>query len=331
MPLSLLSVKKKKSFFIQEIGANHKGEISFLTGLCDPVVAAVTAIGPAHLEGFGNMKTLALEKQQIYEKSPQAFWIFNEDNPFTKKMFEDLTLKKPSHKIFTFSGKNKKASVSLSIIQETREEMDIEGVIGGELGQAKVFFSGDKQLENLMCACAAALACQVSPKDIWQRLSKCQVPQGRQSWFDWKEKKISILFDAYNANPLSMEFFLNQCHKTRTGTNRLILILGDMKELGQKSEEYHRNLCHNPAFKSCCFLWYIGKYGKTVETALQATSFNGEFIRSEVYEKSFLLKLNTHLKPHDIVGIKASRSLRLEQAFFDLTGQRIFSSYTNSQ
>ena len=327
VPLSLLSAREPEAFFIQEIGASRKGEIATLTSLCDPFVAAVTSIGPAHLEGFGNMESLALEKQQIYEKSPQAHWIFNEDNPFTKKMLKNLPSKrekKTSPAIFIFSGKNKKAHVSLSILQETKNEMDIEGMIGRVPGQTKVSFSGDCQLENLMCACAAALACQVNPKDIWQRLSECQLPPGRQSWFEWKERQVFILFDAYNANPLSMEFFLKQCHKSQTRKNRLIFILGDMKELGEKSEEHHKKLCQNPSIQSADFIWYIGEHRNAVEATLKNTPFQGDFIKSENYEKSLLLKLKASLQPHDILGIKASRSLKLEQALLDLTGQKVF-------
>ena len=327
VPLSLLSAREQEAFFIQEIGASHKGEIAALTSLCDPFVAGVTSIGPAHLEGFGNMENLSLEKQQIYEKSPQAHWLFNEDNPFTQKMLKNLSAKrekKTSSTIFTFSGKNQKASVFLSILQEKRNEMDIEGMIDGVPGQAKVFFSGECQLENLMCACAAALACQINPKDIWQRIPKCQLPPGRQSWFEWKERQISILFDAYNANPLSMEVFLKQCHKSQTRKSRLSFILGDMKELGEKSEEHHKKLCQNPSLQSADFIWYVGEHGDIVETTLKATSFKGEFVKSKSYEKSLLLKLKKYLQPHDILGIKASRSLKLEQALLDLTGQKVF-------
>lgn len=324
VPLSLLSVNKPGITFIQEIGASGLNEIASLTKLCDPVAVAVTSIGPAHLEGFGNMKSLAQEKQQIYEQSPNACWVFNEDNSWTRKMLEELNSQKK--KIFTFSGENKKADVFLSVIQEKRNEMYIEGHVGGISGTAKVLFAGKVQLENLMCASALALASFVKPEDIWKRISKCHLPPGRQNWFEWEEKQISILFDAYNANPLSMGFFLNQCQKFRSSKGRLILIVGDMKELGEKSEIYHKELSQNQALRTSDFIWYIGEHGEVVERTLKETSaFKGQFVKSESYEKSLLLKLKDYLQPYDMVGIKASRSLKLEQALSDLIGKKVFS------
>lgn len=323
VPLSLLAVREPQSFFIQEIGANQKGEIGPLTVLCEPSVAAVTTISPAHLEGFEDMETLAKEKQQIYENSPKAQWVFNQDNPFTKRMFENFK-SRSDKKLFTFSHTNKKADVSLSILEERRKEMNIEGLIGGVAGRERVFVSGACHLENLMCASSVALACGIRPEEIWQKLPLCRTPPGRQNWFEWKEKKISILFDSYNANPLSMEAFLQKCHKSKSQSGRLVFILGDMKELGKESKKYHRNLSENPYVKAADFIWYIGEYGEEVEKALSKEAFQGKFIRSKNYEKTRLLNLKEYLKPLDILGIKASRSLGLEQAFFDLTGEKIF-------
>lgn len=322
VPLSILSVKNKKGGLVQEIGASHKGEISTLTRLCDPLVAAVTSIGPAHLSGFKNIKSLVKEKQQIYENSPKAKWVFNEDNPWTRQMLSSLKKKKSAEEIFTFSAKNKNSKIWLSIVQEKRKSMRVKGSIEGISGNTNLSFSGPHQLENLMCAASLALAAGINPKTIWQRLPLCRMPEGRQNWFELKNKKVNILFDAYNANPLSMNAFLKQCHKHKTG--RLIFILGDMKELGAKSSSYHKSLGQSEHLKRGDVIWYIGEYGNLIGRTLKAGGFKGQFIQSDSYKKSKLKKINTLLKPADTIGIKASRSLKLEQALFDLTGQSIF-------
>ena len=322
VPLSILSVKRKKGVLVQEIGASHKGEIRALTHLCEPLIAAVTAIGPAHLAGFNNMKSLAKEKQQIYEKSPNAKWIFNEDNPWTRRMLSCMKGTKPPEEIFTFSGINKKARVCFFIVQEKRMSMRIKGLIEGVSGSANLHFSGCWQLENLMCAASLALAGGARPETIWQRLSLCRMPPGRQNWFELRKRKVGILFDAYNANPLSMQAFLQQCHKYKKG--RLILILGDMKELGAKSASYHKSLGQSEYLRNADVLWYIGQHADLIKQTLKTNSFKGEFIQSESYEKNSLKKINKQLRPGDTVGIKASRSLKLEQALSDLTGRHIF-------
>ena len=70
-----------------------------------------------------------------------------------------------------------------------------------------------------------------------------------------KDQNISVLFDAYNANPSSMNFFLNSCQKS---SNQRVLILGDMKELGDKAEEYHQQIGSHPAVLDSRCVFFIG-------------------------------------------------------------------------
>ena len=74
-----------------------------------------------------------------------------------------------------------------------------------------------------------------------------------------------------------------------------------MKELGEKSKEYHERLSQSPTLQSSDFLWYIGEYREIVEKALKEKgSFKGRFIKSAQYEKNLLLELKKYLQPYDI-------------------------------
>ena len=203
--LSLLKVDRKKALLIQELGTNHPGEIAFLSSLCNPRFSAVTMVGPSHLEGLGSIEQIAEEKKQIYIYSPKALWLFNRDNPYTEQMFQELT---GSHKPFSsFSSRRLNVDVHLQFLKESARGSLIKGHIGSVPSQAKIVFNGKQNLENLMCACGLALGAGIQPKQIWKLIPKCSLPTGRQNWFQIKEKNISILFDAYNANPSSMDFF----------------------------------------------------------------------------------------------------------------------------
>ena len=358
-PFSLLSLKEPGRFFVQEIGASAKGEISRLTRLCDPFAVAVTTIGPAHLDGFGDMQTLASEKQQIYERAPRAFQVFNEDNPWTAQMLQERkkAAGKPE-KILAFSGKNRRADVFLSIAEESgAARMKVKGLIGGREGAEEICFSGKAALQNMMCAAALALAAGVRPENIWRRLPELRLPAGRQNRIEWKERGVLILFDAYNSNPLSMEAFLEQCGKERAapvpsalatfpdgpnlegasgggrrhgetagrgssgGGRRLFLILGDMLELGAEAAWRHSRLGADPVVQSADFVWHIGRHGDIVKAALcgKGSAFKGRFVQSLQYEAGLLPERD--LRAGDIAGIKASRGFRLERALFDLTGR----------
>ena len=321
MPLSLLNVNRKEAFLIQEIGTNSPGEIALLTTLCNPVISAVTMIGPSHLERLGSVKLITKEKQQIYLKSPKALWLFNRGNLWTEKMFQKFGV---SHKpTLTFSSDKKNANISLWFLRENSQSSVIEGHIASAKSKAKVLFSGKHNLENLMCACGLALGAGIDPQEIWSLIPKCKLPKGRQEWFKLKDKNISILFDAYNANPSSMSLFLDSCESFSKASQRLS-VLGDMKELGKNSMQYHKQLAKHPALLNSRFIAFIGKYGNVLKEALKQKGFKGRFVSSKTYNRQIFSELEKELKPNDFLALKASRSLKLENLLFDLTGKKVF-------
>ena len=316
VPLSLLSEKREGVFFVQEIGTSNQGEIAPLCKMCDPYVSAVTMVGPAHLENFKSVEEIAKEKKQIYLASPNAIFVFNQDNAYTKKMYQELK----SESCITFSSLSKTADVFFEIQKETQTDILIKGSIQNVQGQVWIPVSSIN-LENLMCASSLALACGVSPKNIWERLAFCKTPFGRHNWFQLENPNVSILFDAYNANPLSMKAFLEKCESLKM--KRKIFILGDMKELGENSEKYHTDLASSKALQEAQLIWYIGRYGDLVEKTLRGKSYGGKWMFSEVYKKKDITELKKELQSGDFIGIKASRGIGLEKVLFDLIGKTL--------
>ena len=319
VPLSLLNVDRKGAFLIQEIGSSSPGEIAFLTSLCDPVISVVTMVGPSHMEGLGSIDLIAQEKQKIYLKSPKAFWIFNRDNFYTDKMFQEFGASHQS--VLTFSSCKKDTDVRLQFLKEEAQSSLIEGEIASVRSEAKISFSGNHNLENLMCACALALGAGIDPKEIWSLIPKCRPVSGRQQWLNIRDKNISVLFDAYNANPSSMDSFFKSCEKfSRVG--KCLFVIGDMKELGKDSVRYHTQLASQPALLKSRFVVFVGEYVDLVERHLKQKGFKGQFIGSKTYNRQILSAVKNELKKDDMLAIKASRSLKLEQLLFDLTGIR---------
>ena len=317
LSLSLLAVDRREAFLVQEIGTSAPGEIAPLTKLCRPVVSAVTMVGPSHLLALKSLSNIAKEKQEIYLNSPTATWIFNQDNPWTYKMFQKLKSKNPS--VLSFSSLNKKADVSLCFSQHKKQTALVKGHIGGKSSQAWLCFSGQPYLQNLMCASAMALGAGISPQEIWQKLPLCTLPKGRQQLI--KHNKISIFFDAYNANPSSMSFFIQTCETLAPGAKRLF-VLGDMKELGPKANFYHKQLAQKKALIKSRFIAFVGDFGELVEADLKQQGFKGGFVRSKHYNKRLLSVIKKELKAGDVLALKASRSLMLEQLVFDLKGDK---------
>ena len=313
LPLSILKVNQPSSFLVQELGTNSPGEIAFLTQLCQPIASLVTMIAPSHLEGLKSLEAIAQEKKEIYLKSPKAVWAFNKDNPYTKKMWEELG----TENSICFSSQDQQAHVQLNFLKESAQKSKIKGRIGAVSSQAELSFSGQENLNNLMGACVLALAVGAKPEQIWKKVSQCRLPKGRQEWFFMEEQKLSVFFDAYNANPSSMNFFLNSCQKF---SKQRVLILGDMKELGEKAEEYHQQIGSHPAVLASRCVFFIGEYASLIEGELKKNGFKGYFKAVKAYNKDLLADIKTELKSGDLLGLKASRSLALERLAFDLTG-----------
>ena len=314
VPLSLLTVNQKSAFLVQEIGTNAPGEIAFLTQLCQPTASLVTMLAPSHLEGLKNVKSVAQEKQEIYLNSPKAVWVFNRDNLYTKKMWEDLA-KQDS---ISFSSQNQKAQVRLSFLKESAQQSVMTGWIGAVQSKAELLFSGQENLDNLMGACALALSVGAEPEQIWKKAPQCRPPKGRQEWFFMEDKQVFVLFDAYNANPSSMDFFLKSCQKF---PKQRVLILGDMKELGEKAEKYHQQLASHPSVIESRCVFFIGEYASLIEEELKKNNFKGQFKSFKEYNQDVLADLKLELKAGDLLALKASRSIALERLAFDLTGK----------
>lgn len=321
VPLSILSVAQKDHFLIQEIGTNSPGEIASLTKLCQPFACAVTTVGMSHLEGLGSIENIAKEKQQIYldSSSERAIKIFNLDNPYTLDMAQTF---KDSKNMISFSKDNKQANVCLQFTEESFQSSKITGTINGVSSQSSVQFFGSHNLENLMCACALALSAGVSPQKIWSKISRCELPAGRQELFYIFDKRASIFFDAYNANPTSMHVFLKNCELAKA--SKTAFVLGDMKELGDQAIASHEQLSRYSLLINSSFIWFVGEYADLVESCLSKFGFKGNFFKTSEYKGQHLQEIKTILKQDCLLGIKASRSLHLEQLFFDLTGIDIF-------
>ena len=317
VPLSILNVTKPSRFLIQEIGTSNPGELAHLIEIADPFVSACVCVGPSHLEGFKNIESVAKEKKQIYTKSKGKF-VFNLDDPLTFSMYQELKTQKSAEDILAFSSKDKKSDVYFCPLDFKKDKMKIQArILESNTIELELPFSGRHNLTNVMCASSIALFCGVSSEEILSKLVDLKPPEGRQTWRAFKD--MEICFDAYNANPSSMQAFLDQMALSEN--KPVHLILGDMLELGADAEAYHRALLKHDLFKKISSLWYIGKWGYLFTEELKKHQV--PVIWTKKYEKASLAGFCDVLSRDSILGMKASRGLGLEELFFDLTGAQI--------
>lgn len=309
VPLSLLNIKPDHEVALIEMGMNHLGEITTLCGIAEPDVVLVTNVGRVHLEGLGSIENVAKAKEEMYQTSNRnVLRIFNLDNPFTEKMYH----KYKDSKCITFSGKSESAHVFLKVTGESADAIEIRGSIGGVNGNARVEIFGSHNVYNLMGAAALALSLRIEPAKIWNSLSLCKTPWGRNQKVKLKSGA-ELLFDGYNANPESLSMMIENSKHVKVAGRR-IAIIGEMRETGDAMDKLHVEIGEKAASGDFDLIWFVGAAGKAFEQGLKAKGFNKEFLVSLQFDVTVAEKIKNQLQSNDHVWVKGSRGIGLERA-----------------
>mgnify|MGYP006090076189 CR=1 FL=1 len=292
VPLTILSLKKETEIGIIEMGANHLGEIKFLCGIAKPNIGYITNFGKAHLEGFGNLKSVVKAKSELYEflKKTKGFVLV--DGNDSKQI--DLTNTMPRY-VF---GKNTIQDLMITPIIKKKEYLSADcnnKIINSNL-------IGDYNFSNVSSAIAFGVYFKISMEDISEGINDYMPNNYRSQWIEKGSTK--ILMDAYNANPTSMELSINAFIENSTGYKTVIL--GDMLELGHFSENEHQLIVNKLDEIEIDEIILIGKnFFKTKSQnkmliKFTSTDFACEYVKEKKWNKKNIL-------------LKGSRSLNFEK------------------
>jgi UDP-N-acetylmuramoyl-tripeptide--D-alanyl-D-alanine ligase len=235
VPLTLFKLGREHKYAVIEMGANHSGEIAWLSQLAKPTVALITQCAPAHLEGFGSEDGVARAKAEIFGgMGDNGIAIVNADDKYAG--FWKGTAYK--HRQISFGLENTANIMATGITHDTdsgRTSFLIH--FPGETILTSIPLSGIHNVQNSIAAAACCMALDIPVLEIKAGLEKMESVAGRMQMLNIRGG--SRLFDdSYNANPGSLKAGL-QVLSTYKG-NRC-LILGDMVELGNCSAEHHRH------------------------------------------------------------------------------------------
>ena len=226
VPLTLLSLKEDTEIGVVEMGANHPGEIAFLTNIAQPDAGLITNFGKAHLEGFGSLEGVVKAKSELYDylKNTNGLIFANADD---SKIMAQLKGQDP----ITY-GTETIARVSGTLLTENdtiRIEVDQQEI--------QTQLSGAYNGYNALAAYAIGRHFEVSPQNA-KRALESYIPDNNRSQLI-RKKDLSITLDAYNANPTSMQAALASFSKKE---GKKIAVLGQMNELGKHTETEHKQL-----------------------------------------------------------------------------------------
>jgi UDP-N-acetylmuramoyl-tripeptide--D-alanyl-D-alanine ligase len=300
VPLSILELDETYEFAIIEMGANHQGEIALLSSISDPDFGVITNIGKAHLEGFGGVEGIKKGKGELYKhiiaKKGKIF--INAD---------DLVLLDLANGIEQIRyGTNKDFFVHGQMVDAGNKVAFKWNTTGKDLNNQEIVETqmyGHYNFINMLCATCIGKYFKVDDKDINDALRN-YIPEMNRSQTKFTNYNTLIL-DAYNANPSSMKIAIDNFHRLNTN-NEKTLILGDMFELGEFAEEEHVQI-----LKQLEHLKFKKAYLVGSEFFKQKINYpNYQYFQNTKDLCSFL---KTHVQINNIILIKGSRGMKLEQ------------------
>ena len=239
VPVSLSNLNPEHKFGIFEVGMNKPGEINQLSKMINPNIAIITNIAAAHLENFSNIKGIAKEKGEIINNiQKNGTVILNRDDIFFNYLNKKAKLKKVN--VVTF-GKLKKSDVYLLKNNQGGLIKKITIKIGDENLDLKIRHIN---IYNILASLAVLKVLNLSPKKNIKIFENFYPSDGRGKIHKIKRYKkfFNLIDESYNANPLSVKNALNNFSNIKKNKFKKYLLLGDMLELGAKSEIYHKEL-----------------------------------------------------------------------------------------
>ncbi|HEY9017415.1 UDP-N-acetylmuramoyl-tripeptide--D-alanyl-D-alanine ligase [Thiomicrospira sp.] len=300
VPRTLLQIGAEHRYAVIEMGANHVGEIDYLTRLAQPDVALITLAAEAHLEGFGSLQGVIDTKGEIFNGlSDQGVGIINTDSPGFEQWREKLATKK----VLTF-GRSEQADIRVVGGQTTQKGITFELVVNNELHRVSMSIMGLHNAMNAAAACAACLAIGLSWQQIQPGLESFQGVAGRLQTY--QSPQGLLIDDSYNANPSSVKAAIDTL-AARPG--KTVLCLGAMAELGEETKFAHAQIGIYARQKG---VDYVFAYGKDTRATLAA--FNADQLQpmthAEISDQIQLL-IDSQ-QPIDIL-VKGSRSAQMER------------------
>jgi len=305
LPLSLLRISSADTHGIFEIGMNQPGEIKRLAGLLSPDVGVITSVGVAHLERFRDEAGIAAEKAALFESLPRdGIAVTDADGSWY-----GLLRGSASCRVVSISKSDGADYVISPTGNENEFRMEIRESCTGESAVLDLPIQVDFFKTDVALAAAVARVEGIPWSGIRSAVRNF-TPQSMR----WNVKEAggaSVVDDSYNANPLSMRAALQAFGTSHVEGNRW-LVLGGMRELGEATEELHRELGSIVGEGSWAGLVAYGELGGLIAEGARSAGMPGEHIAPVTEHDQAVDQLQDWVQPGDSVLFKGSRGERLD-------------------
>lgn len=322
-PWTVLRATRATDFLVLEMSARHPGNIAALARIATPTIAVVLNVGTAHLGEFGSREVIARTKAELVQAVPiTGVAILNADDPVVAAMAAQ------THAQVVTAGRVDGADlraegVTLDELARPRFTM----VRGGEQVQVQLAVHGEHQVSNALCAAAVALECGASLQQVSDALGGAAPASRHRMEVHTRSDGVTIVNDAYNANPDSMQAGLRalaaMSRSRPESPRRSWAVLGHMAELGEDTITEHDSIGRLAVRLDISRLVVIGS-GSSMNAMHQGAVLEGlgdSAIMVSDVDSAFQL-LHAELAPGDVVLVKASHSAGLGALAEKLLGDR---------
>ena len=289
VPLTILSIPDHAEVAVIEMGANHQKEIELLASIAQPDFGYITNFGKAHLDGFGGIEGVIKGKSELYDylKSAHKTAFINLEDKIQVEKTENLNR-------ITFGIDKGDFKISPALSQSDYIAVEFEK----ELIQTNL--TGSYNFSNISCAITIGKYFKLSNQEIKDGLENYHPTNNRSQVIEREGYK--IIMDAYNANPSSMEASLKNFSNFK-GTKTVIL--GDMFELGETSDNEHNNIAKLALDYGFNQIYLLGKN-------FQKTDIQSNNIHKFEKRVDFENYVKSNFKYSDNILIKGSHGMRLD-------------------
>ena len=301
LPLSIFGLEKKHDCAVFELGMNAPGEIAYLANITKPDIGVILNVGPGHIEFFTGLQEIADAKMELLDSiKEEGVAVINGDDELLK------ACGKRAHtgivKFGIYNDCDYRAG-NITMQQDGCALFDVEGY------SIKLNIPGFHNVYNALAAYTVGRILEVDGSTIARALEKFEAPKMRMQSF--VQNGIHFIDDSYNANPVSMKVAADVLKNIRG--ERKVAVLGDMLELGDKSDELHLDTGKLFAGVGLERLCLVGKKSDIYSNGALQGGMKPEAIKKFSDIDSAIEYINEIKQAGDLIFVKGSRSLGMER------------------
>lgn len=306
LPLTILEVSEDVEIVVLEMGMSESGQIEQLSKIAKPDIAIITMIGVSHIATLGSREGIAKAKSEIISGlKDNGLLIYNGDEPLLQDVINPYSGR---IRFITFGEKTNNDYYPSSILNDSGGYKFL--INNKNTPQYTLPLMGKHNVQNALASIAVANELRINEENIEKGLKSLTITEMRMQKLTSKDG-FTIINDAWNASPNSVQAAIETFQELGE-YNRRILVLGDMLELGDKEEEYHKEIGRYINPNKIDFLITYGPLSKNIANVAQKNLGN-QRVKHLSDKDEIVNVIKSISNERDIILVKGSRGMALEE------------------